>query len=125
MSTDVDELFGEGEGAPAPRTSLALFLLVTGLVLAVVGMVCSAAPGGVIVLLAWLVIEKERDRVESGFLPPTVAPQVQTVRSLTYAGVVTVIGLFALQGVLMCTGLYDALWVRMIGWWLGVGDTPP
>ena len=47
MSTDVDELFGEGGGAPTPRTSLALALLVAGLVLAVVGMVCSAAPGGV------------------------------------------------------------------------------
>jgi hypothetical protein len=120
MSEEVDELFGQGEGAPAPRTSLALGLLVAGLVLAVAGMVCSAAPGGVLVLLAWLVIEKERDRVESGYLPPTAAPQVRAVRTLTYAGVVTVIGLFAVQGVLLCTSFYDTLWMRMISWWLGV-----
>ena len=120
MSREVDELFGSGEGAPTPRTSVALALLGAGLVLAVLGMLCSAIPGSLVVLLAWVVIEKERDRVDSGYLPAQARGSVEAVRTIATAGVMTVILLCLAQSVLTCTNFYDVLWTGMIGWWLGV-----
>lgn len=120
MSRDVGELFGEGEGAPAPRIGLAIGLLVAGLVLAVLGMACTTAPGGLVVLGAWMVIEKEYERLESGYFPEEVRGRVETVRAFTTTGVLTVIVLFVVQGALLCSGFYDPLWMGMLSWVLGV-----
>lgn len=119
MSHQVDELFGEGGGAPAPRTGLVLSLLISGLVTSVIGMLCTTAPGGLLVLLAWLVVEKEMDRIDSGYLPADARPHVQQLRTFTYAGVMVVIGLFVAQGLLLCGNAYDGLWMSMLGWLLG------
>lgn len=107
---DLDELFGDGVGAPKPRGVLVALLLVSGLVLAILGMVCTAAPGGVLVLFAWMVAEKEMDRVDSGYLPSEVRPGVQRMRNATYLGVGIVIVLFLLQGYLFCSNQYDPFW---------------
>lgn len=127
MSQPVDELFGEGEGAPAPRTGLILSLLVSGLLTALIGMLCTTAPGGLLVLLAWLLVEKEMDRIDSGYLPSDARPHVQRLRTFTYAGVLVVIGLFVAQGFLLCGHAYDGLWLSMLGWLLGepVGGGAP
>lgn len=105
----VDELFGEGAGRARPRTALIASLLISGLLLTVVGMACIAAPGGILVLLAWMHVEKDVERVESGYLPAEDRPTVELSRRLTYAGLLVVVVLFAVQGVLLCNGVYDVV----------------
>jgi hypothetical protein len=77
-------------------------------------MACTAVPGGVMVLLAWMLAEKEVDRIDSGYLPDTARPAVSTARAATLLGVFAVIVLFALQGLLFCSGAYDGLWGSML-----------
>lgn len=120
MSSDVGELFGEGEGSPEPRIRMAVGLLVGGLLLTVVGMACTTVPGGLVVLGAWTVVEKEHERLESGYYPESVRAKVEALRAFATAGVLTAIALFVVQGVLLCVGFYDALWMGMLAWMLGV-----
>jgi len=114
MPEEIDELFGECTGQPEPRIGLVGALLVGGLVAATAGLACSSAPGGILVLVAWMVVEKELDRVESGYLPAEVLPRLKTLQRLVYAAVLVVIGLFVIQGLLFCNGVYDPLWEGVI-----------
>lgn len=108
---NVDELFGEGAGAPKPRTVLIVSLLVGGLLLSFLGLACcTTAPGGAIVLVAWAVVEKEMSRVESGYLPEEFRRYVGRLRLFTWASVLVVIGLFVTQLILLAVGAYDELW---------------
>ncbi|MFT4627159.1 MAG: hypothetical protein ACI8PZ_005840 [Myxococcota bacterium] len=116
MSQEVDELFG-GEDAPKPRAALVLVLLVTGVVLSVAGLLCSAAPGGVLVLLAWMFIEKELDRVDSGYLAESDRPAVVRLRVVTLVGLLLVVAIFVVQGMLLCsTNVYENLLVAVLEW---------
>ena len=125
MSDELDELFGEAGSGPKPRSRLILALLITGLLLTLVGMVFTAAPGGLVVLLAWVLVDKERDRVASGFLPADVGPQVQRLHRAVVAGLITVLVLFFLQGWLFCaTGIYEDLWTWMLQWLVGRAEAP-
>ena len=108
--TDLDELFGEEGGAPSARTTLVLALLVGGLFTAITGLVCTTAPGGLLVLAAWLAVEKEVDRVESGYLSVELRDHVLRLQRLAYAGLVFVILLFIFQIVLLSQGFYEWLW---------------
>ncbi len=118
MARELDELFGEGLGQPRPRKRLVWILLVSGLFIALAGMACSAVPGGVVVLLAWLVVDKELDRVDSGYLPATERPGLESLRWMVYAGVLLVVFLFVTQGLLFCGGFYDPLWETALGWFV-------
>ncbi len=123
---DVDELFGEGEGAPSPRVVAVTGLLGCGLVVALVGMACTAVPGGVMVLFSWMLAEKEMDRIESGYLPSDARGVVWLLRAATFVGVLIVVGLFVVQGSLFCSGFYDAFWMQVLDWVTGDGGlTPP
>jgi len=123
--SDVAELFGEGEGAPAPRVLAVTSLLTGGLLVAIVGMACTAVPGGVMVLFAWMLAEKEMDRIDSGYLPADARGMVRLLRTATFIGVLVVVLLFVLQGWLFCSGAYDTLWLQMLEWMVGGGfDTP-
>ena len=117
---DVAELFGEGEGAPAPRTLAVAGLLSMGLIVAVLGMACTAVPGGVMVLFGWMLAEKEMDRIESGYLPADARGLVRALRTASFAGVLMVVMLFVLQGWLFCSGYYDTLWLQLLD--LAVGN---
>jgi hypothetical protein len=119
MSENVEELFGEGAGAPTPRTILVWVLLILGLATTFLGMVCTAAPGGVLVLLAWYVVEKEVDRIDSGYLPATARGPVRRARISTLIGVLVVIALLILQSVFVGFNLYESLWTRILQWWVG------
>jgi hypothetical protein len=110
----LDELFGEGSGQPVPRTRLTITLLVTGLILTLLGMACSAAPGGILVLIAWVVLEKELDRIESGYLPTEFKPRLLALQRATYAAVVLVVLLFVVQLFLLCNGTYEVFWGRLV-----------
>ena len=130
---DLGELFG-GAGRPRPRTGLVAGLLLVGIVTTVLGMACIAAPGGILVLLAWLVVEKDHDRVESGYLPDADRTVVERSRNLTHAGLLLVVSLFFLQAMLLCFGGYDTLldqvyiplWRRLVLSVLGAeGIDPP
>ncbi|MEZ4317071.1 MAG: hypothetical protein R3F61_06195 [Myxococcota bacterium] len=105
----LDELFGQGGGRPRPRTALITSLLLSGVTLTVLGMACIAAPGGILVLLAWMYVETDQKRIESGYLPASDAVVVERTRRFTYAGLVLVVFLFAVQGFLLCNGAYDVL----------------
>jgi hypothetical protein len=124
-SAEVDELFGEGGGAPKPRLALATVLLIAGLALAVVGLPCSTAPGGALVLLAWLVVEKDVDRLESGYLPADTAPGLSVLRVVVRLGVIGVIVLTAIQGVLVCGLYYPDAWGRFLYWLMGIEVAEP
>ncbi len=106
----LDELFGAGHGQPTPRIRAIALSLGVGLVLAVLGMTCSAAPGGLLVLVAWVLVEKELDRVESGYLSTEFKPRLEQLQLGIYVAVVTVILLFAAQFWLLRRGFYEALW---------------
>jgi len=121
---DVAELFGEGEGAPKPRVFAILILLGAGLVVAVLGMACTAVPGGIMVLFAWMLAEKEMDRVHSGYLPAEARGLVRLLQAATFVGVLVVVLLFLAQGLLFCSGFYDQLWMSMLDGLVG-GDGVP
>ena len=105
----LNELFGEGQGAPEPKTGLAVGLAVTGLLIALLGMACLAAPGGAIVLLGVWRIERELDRVNNGYLSPDARPVVLRARRLIFACLFLVILLFMAQVVLYGLGFYQFL----------------
>ena len=111
---ELDELFGEGSGQPRPRYALLISLLVSGLLLALLGMLCTTAPGGVLVLIGWLVLEKEIDRIDSGYLPVDCRSSLEFWRVFAYAAVAIVLILFLCQGVLFWLGFYDGLWEYML-----------
>jgi hypothetical protein len=74
------------------------------------------------VLLAWMLAEKEVDRVDSGYLPADARPVVNLLQTACYVGVLLVVALFVAQAYLFCSGFYDDLWSSMLSWW--VGDVP-
>jgi len=80
----------------------------------VLGLVCTTAPGGLMVLLAWVIIDKESSRIESGYLPADVQPEVDQARKFTYLALLGVIALFMLQLVLLCQGFYEWLWGNLL-----------
>lgn len=112
--SQVDELFGEGQGAPKPRTGLVRALLASGLVLALFGLACSSAPGGALVLAAWLVVDTEMRRVENGYLPADTRAEVQRLHHQTYAALVAVLAVFAVQSALLCGGFYESFWTWVV-----------
>lgn len=116
---DVDELFGEGAGAPAPRTGRVNLLLAVGLVLAAAGLACSSAPGGLVVLAAYAVSETDARRVENGYLPADAAATVKRTQQRVFAAILAVLVLFGVQAALLCGGVYDVLWGELVAW---VGD---
>lgn len=103
MAREVDELFGEGPGAPKPRVRRVYALTVLGVGIAAVGLLCSSVPGGLVVLIAFLLVEREGDRVESGYLPADAGPVVARARKWAAAGMGLSLAMFLVQGVLMCT----------------------
>jgi hypothetical protein len=114
MSRDVDELFGRGAGQPTPQKRWVYGLLFSGLGMALIGMVCTAVPGGLVVLWAWAAMEKEVQRLESGYLPAEARSDVYAMQRLTYLGVVAIIALFIAQGALFVSGFYETLWEGML-----------
>ena len=114
MSADLEELFGKGQGQPEPRTRLVATLAISGLVLTVFGLACTTAPGGLLVLLAWLTIDKELGRIQSGYLSSDFQPVVDQARKWTYLCLVIVIVLFTLQLILLCQGFYEYLLGRYL-----------
>ena len=114
-SEDLDELFGEGGGTPEPRVIPAIALSITGVVSAIVGMVCLAAPGGILVLLGLWWIERELDRVENGYLAEDARPRVESARRFVLLCLVIVILLFFAQAFLYCNGFYQGLGDSIFG----------
>ncbi len=110
MSGEVDELFGDGAGAPQPRIRTVLALLGAGLLVAVPGLACTVVPGALLVLFAWVVVEKEMDRVDTGFLSVDHRAEVVRLRNVVRGTVVVLVMLIFAQFVLLTyTPLYDAL----------------
>ncbi len=109
MSEEIDELFGDEGGQSTPRTRPAIALAVAGVLLALLGMACTAAPGGVLTLLGLWWIERERERVDNGALPPDARPAVERARRVVFASLGVVIALFFLQALLFCSGFYQRL----------------
>ena len=116
MSADLEELFGEGQGQPEPRTRLVAVLAISGLVLSVLGLACTTAPGGLLVLVAWLTIDKELGRIRSGYLSTDFQPVVDQARKWTYLCLVLVIVLFTVQLILLCQGFYEYFWGSLLSW---------
>jgi hypothetical protein len=98
---------------------------VGGLALAAVGLPCSTAPGGALVLLSWLVVEKDIDRLESGYLPADSGRGLSILRIVVRIGVLIVIALTAVQAVLVCGLFYPDGWGRFLFWMMGIEAIEP
>mgnify|MGYP001449551137 CR=1 FL=1 len=112
--TEVDELFGDGGRQARPKTTRIIAVLTTGVVLTVLGMACTAVPGGLITLVSWALVEKELDRVDAGYLALEHRPQLVLLRRLVWAGLMLVLALFFVQGFLLCFGWYGTFWTWLI-----------
>jgi hypothetical protein len=110
MSAELDELFGSGSGQAKARTSLIYSLVVGGVITTFLGLACTTAPGGIMVLVAWLLIDKEASRIESGYLPTELQLEIDRARKRTYLALLIVIGLFLFQLILLCQGFYEWFW---------------
>ena len=111
MSQEVDELFGQGGGAAAPRVALALGLIGAGLAMTMLGLACSTVPGGIVVLGGWFVVEQDRDRLASGFLPTDAEWTVRMLRSVAFAAIALVILMGLVQFWLFAsTSFYELVW---------------
>lgn len=118
-STRVDELFGEGRGTPRARVPLILALALSGAAAAAVGLACSLVPGGLLLLAAWVVAEKDLMRVEAGFLPVDQGRPLRILRALVMVSVVLVTVGFVAQTWLMRVGFYTELWGALLERWFG------
>ena len=116
MSQKVDELFGEGATKVAPKTRLIITLLGLGCALTVLGLACSSVPGGLIVLWAWTLMEKEIDRVESGYLPEDSLPALRRLKGVVWLTLGLVVVVFMIQSALLFNGFYFFLWGSAIEW---------
>lgn len=114
MSTDVDELFGDGGRKARPKTTRIVVVLVVGLVMTVLGMACTAVPGGLVTLVSWALVEKELDRVDAGYLALEHRRQLVLLRQLVWAGLLMVLALFFVQGFLLCFGWYGTFWTEIL-----------
>lgn len=123
MSEPVDELFGDAH-APTPRRGLVLVLLGTGLLLSVFGLACTSVPGGLIVLAAWGVVDKESERVASGYLPEAAGTEVRRLRQAVLLGLGFVLVLFLVQAWLLGVGFYEQVWGLVVAVLTGMMGTP-
>ena len=102
-----DGLFGN-EDIPVPRVRLIFLLLALGLLLAILGLACSSIPGGVLILLAWLSVDKELDRIDSGYLPESERTRMKRWKTAVMISLWVVLGLVTLQALLLCmTDVYE------------------
>jgi hypothetical protein len=115
MTSPIDELFGDGEGQTKPRLRLVWALLAGGLCLLLPGMLFSTVPGGLLILVAWMVIETERGRAESGYLPTHTHPSIYRLRNVTFSALIAMLLLVVVQGVFLNSGFYEPLWSGWIG----------
>lgn len=118
----LDELFGEEGGAPEPRSTTIVALLAAGLTMTILGLACSSAPGGMLVLLAWYLVGKDMDRLDNGYLPADARPRVRRLQHATWASVAVVLVAFGVQAWLLGMGVYDLLWgvaLQAVGRWVG------
>jgi uncharacterized iron-regulated membrane protein len=106
----LDDLFTGGGASTRPALGAPLALVGVGVFTAVLGMICTSAPGGLMVLAGWLLLERQQQRVDAGALPEAARPPIQAALRATYAGVGLVVVLFLAQLVLYCTGYYELLW---------------
>lgn len=105
-----DDLFGN-EDAPVPRVKRIAALLVLGLLTAILGLACSSIPGGVLILLAWLSVDKELDRVETGYLPESERARINRWKMAVMASLWIVLGLVTLQALLLCMTDVYKVWM--------------
>jgi hypothetical protein len=110
----VDELFGAIGGEPEPRWTLVTGLLISGLLLSLFGMACTAVPGGLVVLAAWMVADADHERLQTGYLPADTAGDVRRLRGFALAGLLVVLLLFVAQMLLLYFGFYDTFWGLLI-----------
>lgn len=110
MSDRIDELFAKDGSQRKPRLQLPVILLITGTVTALIGLVCSSVPGGVLVLVGLMRAESERRLIETGALPESARDAVVSVIRMGYAAMGLVVILFILQTLLLCNGTYQRVW---------------
>lgn len=127
MSERVDELFGGAGTEARPRVALVVALAVGGVLSSAVGLACSVVPGVLLVLLSWGVVERELDRVDSGFLPLADRRRLLGLRTGVWVLLAVVTGLAFVQLVGMWTGVYPRLWGDALRDWMSTHPelTPP
>jgi hypothetical protein len=125
MSERVDELFGAAGTEARPRSALIVGLTAAGLLTTVAGMACSVLPGVALVLLAWVVAQRELDRVDSGFLPVSDRRWLLGLRWAVWAALGFATWLTALQLVGLWTGAYQSFWSGLVEAWVQTHDPIP
>lgn len=124
-SSDVDELFGQGEAPPRPRTAVISLWMYTGLVLSVFGLACTSVPGALIVLWSWSALDGELERVENGYLAPEARTELRALEWRMWATIGALVVLLFLQATLLGQGFYEWLWETALRWLLaGIAPAP-
>ena len=114
MTSKVEELFGEEGQTVRANIRGIITLLVSGVLLALFGLACSSVPGGLIVLWAWSLTEKEIDRVDSGYLPEDTLPSLRVLKGFVWASLVVILIIFVGQTILLFSGFYVAFWGEIV-----------
>ena len=114
MTSKVDELFGEEGQAVRANIRGIVTTLVLGVLLAFLGLVCSSVPGGLIVLWAWSLTEKEIDRVHSGYLPEDSLPALRVLKGFVWASLIVILIIFVGQTILLFSGFYVVFWGDLV-----------
>ena len=125
MSSKVDELFGEDDTHVRPNIRTISILLTSGIVIALCGLLCTSVPGGLMVLWAWSMTEKEIDRVESGYLPEDVLPKLRVLKGVVWTALIAILFLFVVQTFLLISGFYIVLWSEIVQSFASSGPLPP
>lgn len=114
MTSKVDELFGEEGQAVRANIRGIVATLALGVLLAFVGLVCTSVPGGLIVLWAWSLTEKEIDRVDSGYLPEDSLPALRVLKGFVWASLIVILIIFVGQTILLFSGFYVVFWGDLV-----------
>ena len=122
-SSDVDELFGQGDAPPRPRTAVISLWMYTGLTLAVFGLACTSVPGALLVLWAWSMLDAELARVDNGYLAPEARDELTALEWRMWAAIGALVMLLLFQATLLSNGFYEWLWETALRWILA-GITP-
>lgn len=114
MADKIDALFGADAAAAVPRFRLIYGLLATGITLAVLGLVCSSVPGAIVSLISWAMVEKEVERLESGYYATEYESRLRLARGLVQSGLLGILCVIAIQIILLCSGFYHGFWAGLI-----------
>jgi len=114
MSDRVDGLFGGQRPEGEARRRRIHRLNIAGIVLAAGGLMCTTAPGAILLLVSWQMAEVETRRVALIGTTSQASDELDSLRRTASRGAVAALALGAVQLVLYRSAFYNELWDRIL-----------